>query len=207
MYTNPVKLQNKHLKNCRILADRNEILLYMPPNAHVAEIGVLGGDFSALILEQTKPASLFLIDTFCSPDWAGQAHQRFDSASHLSFIQKRFQSEIQNKQIILLQGMSAKKMREIPDRTLDWIYIDADHSYAAVAEDLRQARRLVKPEGFIVMNDYIFFSHHESIEYGVVHAVNEFCLQENFEIVYLALHPQMYCDVVLKWIPPDLQNE
>jgi hypothetical protein len=199
-YKDPQRLESIHLKNCRVLSDRSEILRLMPQNAHAAEVGVLGGDFSALIIQQTKPDSLFLVDTFISPDWAGREHQRFDASTHLSFIQQRFESEIQNKQVSLLQGMSAKKLKEIPDGTLDWIYIDADHSYAAVAEDLRHALRLIKSEGFIVMNDYIFFSHHENLEYGVVHAVNEFCLKEHFELVYLALHPQMYCDVVLKRI-------
>jgi hypothetical protein len=34
--------------------------------------------------------------------------------------------------------------------------------------------------------------------YGVVQAVNEFALADDWELLYLALEPEMYCDVVLR---------
>ena len=38
--------------------------------------------------------------------------------------------------------------------TLDWVYIDGDHSQAAVLADLRAAWRAVRPGGFITGDDY-----------------------------------------------------
>lgn len=38
------------------------------------------------------------------------------------------------------------------------------------------------------------------MQYGVIQAVHEFCLREGWEIVYLALHPRMFCDVALNKI-------
>ena len=31
-----------------------------------------------------------------------------------------------------------------------------------------------------------------------IDAVNEFCIKNNYEIIFLALNARMYCDVVLK---------
>jgi hypothetical protein len=36
------------------------------------------------------------------------------------------------------------------------------------------------------------------MSYGVVQSVNELALTEEWEFVYLALHPEMACDVVLR---------
>jgi hypothetical protein len=38
----------------------------------------------------------------------------------------------------------------------------------------------------------------EKIKYGVYRAVNEFCLNCGFEIIYLGLHPWGYHDVALR---------
>jgi predicted O-methyltransferase YrrM len=196
-YRDPVKLEARHIQNCKVLADRYEILQYMPKQGSVAEIGVLGGDFSECILNATAPATLYLIDTFVSQDWHANPVKRFEKASHLDYIKNRFKEGIENKQVQVLQGMSDKCLASLADQSLDWIYVDADHRYEAARADLNEAMRLVKPNGFIVANDYIFYSHSENSNYGVIHAVNEMCLEHNYEILYLALHPQMYCDVVL----------
>jgi hypothetical protein len=39
---------------------------------------------------------------------------------------------------------------------------------------------------------------HELMSYRVVQSVNEFALAEEWEFVYLALHPEMACDLVLR---------
>jgi hypothetical protein len=49
-----------------------------------------------------------------------------------------------------------------------------------------------------VMNDYIFFDHIASLKYGVVEATHEFCLEHGYEMLYLALQPQMFCDVCIR---------
>lgn len=197
VHTNTLKLENRHIKNCKVLIDRYEILQYMPKNAFVAEVGVLAGDFSERILIETNPQHLYLIDTFFANDWDTNANKRFSKENHFQFIKTRFKDGIEKHQIDVMKGFSDNSLATLKDNSLDWIYIDAHHSYDCVSADLKEARRVVKPNGFIIANDYIFYSHLENDNYGVIHAVNEMCVQDGFEIVYLALHPQMYCDVVM----------
>jgi len=83
------------------------------------------------------------------------------------------------------------------------VYIDADHSYAGVKRDIAVAKEKVKPDGMLVFNDYTLWSPLELMEYGVVHAVNELCLNEDWELMYFAFQRHMYCDVALKRIRPE----
>ena len=54
--------------------------------------------------------------------------------------------------------------------SLDWIYIDGDHTYDAARADLDAAMRVVKPGGLICADDYRLGKWWGD---GVVRAVNE----------------------------------
>ncbi|WP_181306859.1 class I SAM-dependent methyltransferase [Rufibacter sp. XAAS-G3-1] len=202
-FVNPVKLDHKHLANCVVLPDRYAILNKLPSNAIVAEIGVLAGDFSEFIIRETNPSQLVLIDTFNIDDWSGNEYKRFYAKNHFDFVNQRFKNDIDGGKVVLKRGFSWKMLKEFPDNYFDWIYLDADHKYPGVSKDLSEAIRVVKSSGYIVLNDYIFYSHQEAFPYGVIHAVNEVCVNHDYEIIYLALHPQMYCDVVIRQIGCD----
>ena len=59
-----------------------------------------------------------------------------------------------------------------PDDTLDWVYIDADHSYEGVKGDLDAFYRTVKSGGFLAGDDY---RQAGWLWDGVVRAVDERC--------------------------------
>lgn len=54
------------------------------------------------------------------------------------------------------------------------------------------------PAGHLLFNDYTFWSATEGIPYGVVQAVNEFCMREGWPIVYFALGWMGYSDVAIR---------
>jgi hypothetical protein len=193
-----MNLDYKHIENCKLLPNRYIALDHIPKGGVVAELGVLGGDFSKHILSRTNPERLFLIDTFCSNDW--DSTKRFTSLNHEEFIKNDFAKEIESGQVKMMKGLSWDLLDIFPNHYFDWLYIDADHRYNSVKKDLSIAINKIKEDGIIMMNDYIMYDHVMKEDYGVIQAVNEFCVEHNYELIYLALHPQMFCDVMLRKI-------
>ena len=181
----PPLLNQLHLQNSRVLPRRKDILKVMPKGGVCAEIGTQTGNFAKQILRTMQPAKLHIYDL----DFTGFDHTYFQSA-------------IGRGAIKLHQGDSAALLAAMPDRHFDFIYVDGDHSYKGAARDLEQAERKIKADGWIVCNDYTIFSPLEKSNYGVYRAVNEFCWQHGFEIVYLGLHQWGYHDVALRRMNP-----
>ena len=189
-----IALHIEHLKNCKVLPNRYYILEHIPKNGVGVEIGVLGADWSKQLLENTLPAELILIDTYYSNDYPGQ--KRFNRKTHEQYIRNEFSSY--NERVKVVKGLSWDCMSAFADQYFDWIYIDAGHDYNSVKRDLAQAKRTIKENGLIIMNDYIMFDHFTKEKYGVVQATNEFMVENNYEMLFFALHSDMFCDVVLK---------
>jgi SAM-dependent methyltransferase len=171
-----------HLRDCRVVPDRVELVkVCLPKRGVVAEVGTDNGTFAEIILKFSVPSELHVIDI-----------------SLAKFRRDVFAQEIQAGTVRLHESDSVEALRRFPDGYFDWIYIDANHSYESVKRDIDEAKRAVKRGGLLVFNDYAFWSHREFMAYGVVQAVNELCLSENWDLLYLALHPEMYCDVALR---------
>lgn len=182
------KLETKHIKNCRLVEDRYKLLDLLPKNAVCAEIGIWHGDYSQQILEKTQPTHFHLFEI----------NQKFTDAAKV-----RFATEIDKGVIEVHLGDSAEELGKLPDHSLDWIYIDGDHSLGGVRRDLETVRKKIKPNGLIALNDYVSFSQYELIKYGVIEAVNEFCLTYGYELLYYVLNEHSYNDVVLRKIIAD----
>src|SRR5262249_31736335 len=145
--------------------------------AVVAEVGVAEGYNAKTILEGAKPSTLHVIDLDLT---RYREVGLFDHAP----------------EVTAHEGQSAEVLSQFPDSHFDWIYIDGDHQYGGVSADIQQAKRVLKPDGVVVFNDYTTYSPQELLSYGVVRAVNELCL-EGWMFRYIALEPLGYWDVAL----------
>lgn len=175
-------LTERHLENCRVLPYRESILQRMPIGGIVAEVGVQAGHFSKSILSICRPSELHLIDIDL----------------HSFSIREQFKSEIDQGVVHLHEGDSSTILRSFPDGYFDFIYIDADHTYEGVKRDTEVSKHKVKEKGILIFNDYTYWSPMECMRYGVIRAVNELCLEEDWEMIYFALSNRMYCDVAIQ---------
>jgi hypothetical protein len=171
-----------HVQNGRLYSNRREMLSKLAPQQAIcAEVGVLRGDLSQFILNSLQPRHLHL----------------FDIDFETYKVTERFRDEIQSNKVCLVEGDSSTKLGEYPKPFFDWIYVDGDHSFEGCWKDLVASMNVLRPDGLIFANDYIFWSHPECRPYGVVQGVNRLCVEYGFEIVGFALHEGMFCDVAL----------
>ena len=181
-------LQESQVKNCRFVESRLKMLEYLPKNSVVAEVGTQYGHFAEKILAIAKPKKLHLLD------------YNFDLfKAEISKKQKSLLQEgIENGTVELHEGDSSTSLSSFPDEYFDWIYIDADHAYQGVCKDIQQGYTKVKAAGMMVFNDYTNWSVCEVMPYGVAKAVNEFCIANNWELVFFAFQALGYHDVAIR---------
>lgn len=196
------ELTSAHLRHARVVHNRHAILEDLPKDGDVAEVGVAFGDFSQAILRVLQPRLFYAVDLFDLDQhdtaFGVDLRQKFEGKTHEQFIRERFQAEIDAGTVRLMKGDSARVMEAFADGVLDMIYIDASHEYRHVRRDLAVCGRKIKPSGALVLNDYTMANPSSGQQYGVVQATHEFCLEQGWEITHLALHPRMFCDVVLR---------
>lgn len=137
---------------------RTFLLDMMPPAGRCAEIGVWKGDFSAQILSKTRPIELHLIDPWkFSPAfpkrWYGGslASSQADMDSICDGVKARFSH---SACVHIHRQASLGAARDFANGHFDWIYIDGDHSYQAVLDDLEAWKSKVRAGGYLCGDDY-----------------------------------------------------
>lgn len=164
----------------------------MPKNSVCAEIGAYKGDFSAQILEVARPTALHLIDPWkfeveetYSKSWYGGAtggnQQKMDSI-HES-VRNRFRREAESGMISIHRSPSADAVKDFEDEYFDWIYIDGNHLYEFVKQDLELFYPKVKASGYITGDDYQRGGWWQG---GVKKAVDEFVSNGLGEVILIA---------------------
>ncbi len=171
------ELQAEHIKDLTMLTDKPALLDVLPKNSTAAEIGVFRGDYSEKILSRAQPQKLHLIDV-----WDEQTYE-----GHWSRVKTRFEDKINQGQVEMNRGYSTEELQKFDDKYFDWVYIDTNHSYETTAKELELCRHKVKSGGIIAGHDYVKGSWAPRVRYGVVEAVNEFCVKHNWGMVYLTI--------------------
>ena len=197
------RLPQRLLHGAGLLADREAILPLLPRGAVFAEVGVGLGGFSKLVLSVCAPGAFIAIDEFRLHElpslWGQPIEEVFGGKTHRQAYEAAFADDIATRRLRVLQGDSAECLEQLDDASVDIIYVDADHRYEFVRRDLDAARRKVRADGWIIVNDYLMVAELEaSLSYGVVHATNAFMLEHDWGMQYFALQTRMFCDVVLR---------
>lgn len=169
------------LDNCRLVQNRLEMVKLLPRNATIAEIGTDRGSFARYMLDNCAPRHLHIFELDIS---------RIDPAN--------LGEARANGLVTIHEGDSAKNMAAMADGTFDWIYIDGDHYYEGVKRDIEASVPKLKDGGLLVFNDYTTWSPTSMTRCGVAKAVNEFCVENDWELVYLAFQGLMYNDLAVR---------
>jgi len=137
-----------------LLLNRQDLLSHLPKGGIVAEVGVDEGVFTEQILTICKPAKLHLIDVWGS--------ERYHSGK-ASEVKRKFREQIRDGSVEINQGYSTEVLAEFEDGYFDWVYIDSAHTYSTTANELKLARRKVKPRGMIAGHDYVISNWNSNV--------------------------------------------
>lgn len=151
-----------------------------------AEIGVAEG-YNSRAICQANPQ---LIRHYCVDLWdtyyRGYAKLKDRAMQDDAFRQA--QENLSPYSVEFIRESSATAHRHIIDASLDYVYIDGDHSYDFVMTDLIWWARKVKPGGIIAGHDYYRFRGAGVVDavndYTRAHQINEWFVTDEHEVSF-----------------------
>jgi hypothetical protein len=139
------------------------------------ELGAWTGDLTLQILKHTS--RVLVVDTWDNDlPYCGSIMSGADARN-------MFDRRIGTRAAVYC-GDTAATLNSWPAKSVDWVYIDADHSYSGTLRDLMAARRVARK--WICGHDFC-----ELQDYGVVRAVAVFCDRHRVDIDMITDEPQM----------------
>jgi len=165
------------------------------------ELGTFKGEYSRVILE-SWPGTLYMVDV-----WRPLSIEEYDDQSNhanhsdaYSEAMKNTKEYAERAHMIRCRGEIASNL--FPDEYLDFVYIDANHTYEAVTEDIKIWYPKIKSGGILAGHDYIkldysgtekniplFLWNEQTPDqqnyagmFGVNPAVEEFCIDNGYEL-------------------------
>ena len=120
-----------------------------------AELGVQHGHNSRVLIDELKPKKLYLIDR-----WRGLPNLRKlkggdnytkKQESRFKYVSDRFKKD---KCVAIIRHTTEDASYCIGEGELDWVYIDANHKFAAVLLDIQLWAPKVKKGGIIMLHDF-----------------------------------------------------
>ncbi len=188
-----------------VLTRREELPQFFPKGGVGAEIGVAQGDYSALLLQAAQPRELHLIDPWSHLEsgsdplqasgllaTVGEARaqgagfhappENLAGDEEYAAVARRFEGD---PRVRLHRQYSYKAAASFADGQLDFVYLDGNHHYEFVLQDLKDFAAKLKPGGLLFGHDFFEDAFARQEHYGVVDAVNTFLKRSDFRFVML----------------------
>ena len=176
--------------------DAPNIMHIIPPDSRGAEIGVWMGNSSQRFIDRGI-AHIYLVDAYSVEPYKDNSEASFEE--YIAKYSKvtgefteagftRFYDNVHKSVVERFKGdprvtvcrMTSDQWFEENDETLDWIYVDGDHSYEGCLRDLNNSLSKVKKGGMILGDDYGWPGSKWN-KPGVTQAVNQFCNTNKFK--------------------------
>lgn len=123
-----------------------------------AEIGVEKGLYSEVLLKANPNLSLYCIDA-----WKIDTYDpNFKDVENAQELFERYYKEAIERLsnysgATIIKKTSMDALSEIPDESLDFVYIDANHDFVSVTNDIYHWSKKVRKGGIVSGHDYAFF--------------------------------------------------
>ncbi len=112
------------------------------------ELGVQSGLNSISILNRLNIQKLYLVDA-----WTDYIHDKYTFEIQYKYYLSTMKTFQDNDKTCIIKGLSEIISKHFVDNSLDFIYLDANHSYAFIYQDLCSWGKKVKTGGVISGHD------------------------------------------------------
>lgn len=124
-----------------------------------AEIGVRRGEYSKVLLKANQNLKLFCVDP-----WGPYPGRRYTKEIQEGIYQQA-RKNLAPYNVEFVRKQSLKGVHDFEDESLDFVFIDGDHRYNAIARDIIEWQKKVKQGGIISVHD--FFLGEPGVHYAV----------------------------------------
>lgn len=162
------RFQAKEIPNCgrAILPDVFRALGYRVG----VEVGVYRGEFNEHLCHSLPDATVIAVDA-----WETGYDHCFtdqDAISDNERMTRERLAKYPNSVILKCSSLTAAAM--FPPKSLDFVYIDADHRFVSVVQDMAAWTSRIRPGGMLAGHDYIQYA--QRVPSHVPTAVAGFCM-------------------------------
>lgn len=176
---------------------------FIPSDGVGVEVGTFTGELSNYILNNWK-GKLYMIDVWRP---LGEEYEDFsNNINHpTAYADTMKNIEGFENRAIMIRGAADDVIDLFADESLDFVYIDANHAYDYVKEDIKKWFKKVKKGGIVSGHDYLGLKWEEGYfcpngkdkyiwliqgdgtskyigVFGVNPAIEEFCNEHNYEL-------------------------
>lgn len=145
----------------------------VPKNGHFLEGGAWKGKSSSYLCDHCKDFNVYIVDT-----WEGSPEFNLDIRARREKAFDAFLKNMRGRHYNLLKMPSNEAVKKFPDNSLDVVFIDMNHSYESVKEDIKIWYPKVKVNGYLAGHDY-----NTGAFPGLVWAVHQRLGKENIRVV------------------------
>lgn len=142
-----------------------------------AEVGVEKGKNAQTMFEIIPNLKLFGVDPYKQHPQASYAYHaalRHWNPQYLHNCKQQCLKRMRGRNFTLLQGFGEDMVKKIKDNSLDFVYIDADHSYDFIMQDIILWGRKVRKGGIVSGHDYFYDNDRSGRRAKVTQAVNDY---------------------------------
>jgi len=144
------------------------------------EIGTDRGKYAQELCEGIPGLILYCVDPWIPYKEGNQVHDQ----AEVDKIYEKAKGRLVKYNCRILKKTSIEAVDIFQDGMLDFVFIDGNHEYNHVLEDITQWTKKVKPGGIVAGHDY---TENKECNYGVIEAVNKYT-EDNHINPWFILH-------------------
>jgi len=118
-----------------------------------AEIGIEEGKYSKTLSQMNRGVKLYCIDPWISA-YDGEYRKQLNQ-EYMDMLMNNAITRLGRYNCEIVRKTSMEAVKDFPDNSLDFVYIDGNHRFEYVVNDLAEWSKKIRPGGIVSGHDWI----------------------------------------------------